>query len=68
MFGYGLYLLGGRPVFTYNFQGLKRTKWEEPVVAPGMHTIEFDLLYDGLGAAPLACNNVSGVGRYLVSL
>jgi hypothetical protein len=55
-------------VFTYNFQGLKRTKWEESVVAPGMHTLEFDFRYDGLSAATLACNNVSGVGRYLVSL
>jgi hypothetical protein len=25
-FGYGLYLLKGKPVFTYNNQGIKRTK------------------------------------------
>lgn len=55
--------LRGKPVFTYNFQGLKRTKWEEPVLAPGKHTIEFDFRYDGLGAATLAYNSVSGVGR-----
>jgi hypothetical protein len=34
-----------------------------PVLAPGKHTIEFDFKYDGLGAATLAYNNVSGVGR-----
>src|SRR4030095_15251197 len=27
------------------------------------HTIEFDFRYDGLGAATLVYNNVSGVGR-----
>ena len=62
-FGYGLYLLKGRPVFTYNFQGLKRTRWDGPVLAPGRHTIEFDFRYDGLGAGTLAYNDVSGVGR-----
>ena len=62
-FGYGLYLLRGKPVFTYNFQGLKRTRWEGPALAPGKHTIEFDFKYDGLGAATLAYNDVSGIGR-----
>ncbi|OSI60258.1 arylsulfatase [Bradyrhizobium canariense] len=62
-FGYGLYLLRGKPVFTYNFQGLKRTRWEGEALAPGKHTIEFDFRYDGLGAATLAYNDVSGVGR-----
>lgn len=62
-FGYGLYLLKGKPVFTYNFQDLKRTRWEGSVLSPGKHTIVFDFKYDGLGAATLAYNNVSGVGR-----
>lgn len=62
-FGYGLYLLKGKPVFLYNNQGIKRTRWEGPALAPGKHTIEFDFRYDGLGAATLAYNNVSGVGR-----
>ena len=62
-FGYGLYLLKGKPVFTYNNQGIKRTKWEGPALAPGKHTIVFDFRYDGLGAETLAFNNVSGVGR-----
>jgi hypothetical protein len=62
-FGYGLYLLEGEPVFTYNDQGLIRTRWEGPALSAGKHTIEFDFKYDGLGAATLAYNNVSGVGR-----
>jgi hypothetical protein len=62
-FGYGLYLLKGKPVFTYNFQGLKRTKWQGQVLSPGKHTIEFDFKYDGLGAGTLAYNNLSGIGR-----
>jgi arylsulfatase len=61
--GYGLYLLKGKPTFTYNFFGLKRTKWQGPELAPGKHTIEFDFKYDGLGAVTLLYNNVSGVGR-----
>jgi len=62
-FGYGLYLLKGKPVFTYNFMGLKRTRWEGPVLTAGKHTLEFDFQYDGLGAGTLAYNNVSGIGR-----
>jgi arylsulfatase A-like enzyme len=61
--GYGLYLLRGRPTFTYNFFGLKRTKWQGPELAPGRHTIEFDFRYEGLGAATLTYNNVSGIGQ-----
>jgi arylsulfatase len=61
--GYGLYLLKGRPTFTYNFFDLKRTKWQAPELTPGKHTIEFDFQYDGLGEATLAYNNLSGVGR-----
>jgi len=62
-FGYGLYLLKGQPVFTYNFQGLKRTRWEGPALAAGKHTLEFDFTYDGLGAGTLAYNDLSGIGR-----
>lgn len=62
-FGWGLYLLRGSPVFTYNFQGLQRTKWQGPALSPGKHTIVFDFKYDGLGAETLAYNNLSGVGR-----
>jgi hypothetical protein len=62
-FGYGLYLVKGKPTFTYNLLGLQRTKWQGPAVSAGKHTVEFDFKYDGLGAETLAYNNVSGIGR-----
>jgi len=62
-FGYGMYLLKGKPVFTYNFLGLERTKWEGQALPAGKHKVEFDFEYDGLGAGTLAYNDVSGIGR-----
>jgi arylsulfatase len=47
--GYGLYLLKGKPVFTYNLLSLRRNRWEGPPLSPGQHTIEFDFEYDGGG-------------------
>ncbi|MGB9476378.1 MAG: hypothetical protein WCE87_15035 [Candidatus Udaeobacter sp.] len=48
--GYGLYLLKGKPVFTYNFVDLERFRWEGPqALTPGKHTILFDFTYDGPG-------------------
>jgi hypothetical protein len=48
--GYGLYLLKGKPVFTYNFLDLTRFRWEgQQALAPGKHTIVFDFAYDGPG-------------------
>jgi arylsulfatase len=48
--GYGLYLLKGKPVFTYNFLDLERFRWEgEEALAPGKHAIVFDFAYDGPG-------------------
>ena len=62
--GYGLYLLKGKPVFTWNLLDLKRVKWEGPdVLPPGRHTLAYDFKYDGLGFATLAFNNISGIGR-----
>jgi arylsulfatase A-like enzyme len=62
--GYGFYVLKGKPVFLYNFFDVQRTRWEGPdALSPGKHTLEFDFKYDGLGAATLAFNNVSGIGR-----
>ena len=62
--GYGLYLLKGKPVFTWNLLDLKRVKWEGPdALTPGKHTIVYDFKYDGLGFATLAFNNMSGLGR-----
>jgi arylsulfatase len=46
--GYGLYLLKGKPVFTYNLGGVERTRWEGPEeVRPGKRTLVFDYKYDG---------------------
>jgi arylsulfatase len=62
--GYGFYLLKGKPVFLWNLVDLKRIRWEGPeALTPGKHTLLFDFKYDGLGAATLAFNNMSGVGR-----
>jgi arylsulfatase len=48
--GYGLYLLKGKPVFTYNLLALQRFRWEGPqALAPGQHTIVFAFKYDGPG-------------------
>jgi arylsulfatase len=62
--GYGLYLLKGKPIFTWNLLDLKRVRWEgSDALPPGKHTIEFDFKYDGLGFATLAFNNLTGIGR-----
>ena len=62
--GYGLYLLKGKPVFTWNLLDLKRVKWEGPdALSPGKRTLVYDFKYDGLGFATLAFNNLSGLGR-----
>jgi arylsulfatase len=56
--GYALYLLKGKPVFSYNMLNLKRYRWESGVgsrdvfgdaLKPGKHTIVFDFKYDGPG-------------------
>ncbi len=58
--GYGLYLLHGKPVFSYNFLDLEQTRWEGGVGAedwlgsrlkPGKHQIVFDFKYNGPGPA-----------------
>jgi Sulfatase len=48
--GYGLYLVKGKPVFTYVELTTERFRWESPnALAPGKHTIVFDFKYDGPG-------------------
>jgi arylsulfatase A-like enzyme len=48
--GYGLYVLKGKPVFTYNFLDLQRFRWEgRQALPPGKHTIVFDFTNDGPG-------------------
>ena len=50
--GYGLYVLKGKPVFTYDLLGLERFRWEgQEAIAPGKHTVAFDFKYDGPGMA-----------------
>jgi hypothetical protein len=62
--GYGMYLLKGKPVFTWNLLDLQRVRWEGPqALSPGKHTIVFDFKYDGLGLATLVFNDMSGIGR-----
>ena len=41
--GWGFYLLGGRPVFTWNLLDIERVRWEAPdALPPGRHTIAFE--------------------------
>jgi arylsulfatase len=48
--GYGLYLLKGKPVFTYNLADFARFRWEgKKALTPGKHTVAFDFTYDGPG-------------------
>jgi arylsulfatase len=50
--GYGLYLVKGKPVFTYNLLALEKFRWEGPqALTPGKHTVVFDFKYDGPGMA-----------------
>jgi hypothetical protein len=48
--GYGLYLLKGRSVFTYNLADFARFRWEgKEALPPGKHTVAFDFTYAGPG-------------------
>ena len=48
--GYGLYLLKGKPVFSYNLLAVEHFRWEgAAALTPGKHTIVFDFKYDGPG-------------------
>jgi arylsulfatase len=63
-FGWALYLLDGKPVYTYNLLDLKRTRLAgTEALTPGKHTLEYDFKYSGLGAGTLAYNNTTGVGK-----
>jgi arylsulfatase len=62
--GYGLYLLKGKPVFTYNFLGIERFRWEgKEALAPGKHTVLFDFKYDGPGIAKGGTGTLSVDGQ-----
>ena len=48
--GYGLYLVKGMPVFTYNVADFARFRWEgKDPLSPGKHTVEFEFTYAGPG-------------------
>jgi hypothetical protein len=48
--GYGLYILKGKPMFTYNFLELAKDHWRgSDSLTQGKHTIVFDFVYDGPG-------------------
>jgi arylsulfatase A-like enzyme len=48
--GYGLYVLKGVPVFTYNLVDIQRFRWAGTApLSPGKHAIVFDFTYDGPG-------------------
>jgi arylsulfatase A-like enzyme len=48
--GYGLYLIKGKPVFTYVQLTAEKFRWEgSGALTPGKHTIVFDFKYDGPG-------------------
>ncbi len=62
--GYGLYLVKGKPVFTYNLLALERFRWEgQEALASGKHTIVFDFKYDGPGMAKGGTGVLSVDGR-----
>jgi arylsulfatase len=60
--GYGLYLLEGKPVFTYNLAGVARySVTGKEKLEPGAHTILFDFTYDGgLGKGGVGAIQVDG--------
>jgi arylsulfatase len=49
--GWGLYMKGGKPVYTYNFLGMKRTTVVGKEAVPaGKATVKMEFAYDGGGA------------------
>jgi arylsulfatase len=67
--GWGLYLLKGRPVFTYNLLQLLVPRWagEQPL-SLGKHTIVFDFKYDGPGVAKGGTGVLKVDGQTVASL
>jgi hypothetical protein len=65
--GYGLYLLKGQPVFSYNLVMLLTARWAPPLGTPplsaGKHTIVFDFKYDGPGIAKSGTGVLSVDGK-----
>ena len=60
--GWSLYVKDGKPIYTYNWLGLKRySVASQQALAPGKNTIRFEFAYDGGGAGK------GGVGTILVN-
>ena len=69
--GYGLYLLKGRPVFTYNLLELLIARWandDDAPLAQGKHIIVFDFAYDYPGIAKGGTGVLTVDGRELRTL
>ena len=67
--GYGLYLLNGTPVFTYNLLMLLQARWAGPEpLSAGKHTIVFDFKYDGPGLAKSGTGVLKVDGREVHTL
>lgn len=48
--GFSLYVVGGKPAFTYNYLGLQSYNiTSNQALKPGKHTIMYDFKYDGAG-------------------
>ncbi len=58
--GWGLYILEGRPVYTYNVANLERYEIVGKRLSKGAHTIRYEFAYDGGGAGK------GGTGRLFV--
>jgi arylsulfatase A-like enzyme len=66
--GYGLYLLKGKPVFTYNLLALEKFRWEGPqALTPGKHTVLFDFKYNGPGMGKGGTGVLSVDGKEVAS-
>jgi arylsulfatase A-like enzyme len=66
--GYGLYLVKGKPIFTYNLLALEKFRWEGPqALTAGKHTILFDFKYDGPGMGKGGTGVLSVDGKEVAS-
>jgi Sulfatase len=66
--GYGLYLVKGKPVFTYVQLTTERFRWEgKEALTEGKHTIVFDFKYDGPGAGKGGTGVLSVDGKEVAS-
>lgn len=66
--GYGLYLLKGKPVFTYNLLAVAKFRWEgTEALTAGKHTLKFDFKYDGPGMAKGGTGVLSVDGKAVAS-